>query len=74
MPASIVPTWSPDCAGCHIAGMTDGTAGAPALRVPTARGALPGSGTQQVDHDVEQTKPRTLVGDVERRGLGQQWP
>jgi hypothetical protein len=31
---SIVPTWSPDCAGCHIAGVTHGTAGAPALRVP----------------------------------------
>src|SRR5215207_5520159 len=27
---------------------------------PTARGALPGSGTQQVDHGVEQTKLRTL--------------
>jgi hypothetical protein len=30
---SIVPTWSRDCAGCHMAGMTHGTAGAPALRV-----------------------------------------
>jgi hypothetical protein len=36
--------------------------------------ALPGTGAQEVDHGVEQTKPRTLVGDVERRGLGQQWP
>jgi len=54
--------------------MTDGTAAHRLSGWPTARGALPGSGTQQVDHGVELTKPRTLVGDVERRGLGKQWP